>query len=80
MRLRHDRRTTASKPQSSSKPLGQFDHHAPIGLVLDFSERNDEPQTITGKWIDLDVLKHLPQFIIELAGIVGVHNESSRGK
>jgi hypothetical protein len=62
------------------KPLGQFDHHPAVDGTLDFSEGNDEPQAVAGKWIGLDILKHLPQSFFELAGIVGVHNESSRGK
>jgi hypothetical protein len=62
------------------KSLGQFDHHPAVGGIFDFSEGDDEPQAVTGKWIDLDILKHLPQSFFELAGLVGVHNESSRGK
>jgi hypothetical protein len=31
---------------SLSKPFGQLDEQAPIGRILDFSECNDEPQTL----------------------------------
>jgi hypothetical protein len=52
--------------QSVRKPFGQFDDRAPIGWAPDFSERNDEPQTLNGTWIDVVILQQLPQFFIEI--------------
>ena len=62
---------------SLSKPFGQFDEHAPIGRLLDFSECNDEPQTLGDGQIDPIVEKQLSQGITGRIGIVHVHNEGS---
>jgi hypothetical protein len=62
---------------SLSKPFGQLDEHAPIGRILDFSESNDEPQTLGDGQIDLIVEKQLSQGITGRIGIVRVHNEGS---
>jgi hypothetical protein len=35
------------------KPFGEFDEDAPIGLILDFPECDDEPQTFDDVQIDL---------------------------
>jgi hypothetical protein len=67
---------TVSQP-SLSKPFGQFDEHAPVGRILDFSECNDEPQTFGDGQIDLIVQKQLSQGIAGRIGIVRVHNEGS---
>jgi hypothetical protein len=67
----------AVSPPSLSKPFGQFDEHAPVGRILDFSERNDEPQTFGDGQIDLIVQKQLSQDITGRIGIVRVHNEDS---
>jgi hypothetical protein len=80
MGLRHDQKpTAASKSHSFSKPLGEFDHLEPIGRVLDFSKGNNESQTLNRTRIGC-ILQRLLQFLIELSGIIGVHNESSRGE
>jgi len=71
--------TAASQP-SLSKPFGQFDEYAPVGRILDFSERNDEPQTFGDGQIDLIVQKQLLQDITGRIGIVRVHNEGSRSE
>jgi hypothetical protein len=67
-------------PPSLSKPLGQFDEHAPVGRILDFSERDDEPQTFSDGQIDLIVQKQLSQDITGRIGIVRVHDEGSRSE
>jgi hypothetical protein len=72
--------TVAVSPPSLSKPFGQFDEHAPIGGILDFSECNDEPQTFGDGQIDLIVQKQLLQDITGRIGIVRVHNEGSRSE
>jgi hypothetical protein len=72
--------TVAVSPPSLSKPFGQFDEHAPIGRILDFSECNDEPQTFGDGQIDLIVQKQLLQDITGRIGIVRVHNEGSRSE
>jgi hypothetical protein len=66
--------------QSRCKPFGQFDDRAPIGWAPDFSERNDEPKTLGGTRIDVVILQQLPQFFIEIGGMVGAHNDNSRGE
>ena len=70
----------AVSPPSPSKPFGQFDEHAPIGRIPDFSECNDEPQTFGDGQIDLIVQKQLSQGITGRIGIVRVHNEGSRSE
>jgi hypothetical protein len=66
--------------RSLPEPFGQFDDRAPLGWVFDFPERNDEPETLTGTWIDVVILQRLRQFAIEIGGMVGAHNENSRGE
>jgi hypothetical protein len=66
--------------RSLPKPFGQFDDRAPISWFPDFPEGNDEPETLTGTWIDVVILQRLRQFFIEIGGMVGAHNENSRGE
>jgi hypothetical protein len=66
--------------RSLPEPFGQFDDRAPLGWAFDFPERNDEPETLTGTWIDVVILQRLRQFFIEIGGMVGAHNENSRGE
>ena len=47
---------TLSK-QSSCKSLGQLDEYAPIRRILDFSQCNYKPQTLSDGQVDLIVLK-----------------------
>jgi hypothetical protein len=66
--------------QSLPEPFGQFDDRALLGWAFDFPERNDEPEPLTGTWIDVVILQRLRQFFIEIGGMVGAHNKNSRGE
>src|SRR6202048_3141872 len=76
------KRAIAPEPDSISlcKPFGQFDEHAPIRRILDFSKGNDQPQILNHAQIDLIIPKYLQQFITGIIGIVGAHSKSSRGE
>ena len=76
------KRAIAPEPDSISlcKPFGQFDEHAPIRRILDFSKGNDQPQILNHAQIDLIIPKYLQQFITGIIGIVGAHGKSSRGE
>jgi hypothetical protein len=65
---------------SVPEPLGQFNDYASIGLIRDFDERNDEPQTFNGARIDLVDLQHLSALeFLEQAPVIDVEAERLGG-
>jgi hypothetical protein len=78
VKSRYDEKIAPTRA-SFCKSFGQFDENAPVGRILDFFKRDDEPQTLNDGQVDVIIQKQLPQFITGI-GIFRGHNESSRGE
>jgi len=65
------------RQRSLCKPFGEFDEQAPVGRGFDFSQCNDETQTLNDVQIDLIILKQLQQLITGMIGVVRAHGKGS---
>jgi hypothetical protein len=78
VRSRHDKKIELIYA-SLCESFGKFDKNAPVGRILDFFKRDDEPQTLNDVEVDLILQQQLPQFIDGI-GIFRVHDEGSRSE